>query len=353
MHGRVTASRSTISSSTERSLGSRREARVTKMTRDTAKRLLKRSREVEWAFPTSFSNTNLVRSADSVRLHDLSAERHAVAEAAALLLRNGDEAAALELAANTWRAWLPVRDLDGGRAFLASILEAGPGRPNPSTAHALYGDSVFAIKLGDLDASRSRAQAALTVAAEVGDAEGRVFGLLGLSRVAFEEGNHERAESLAAEARELAGELKASMSQAPQHMLAQSVRASGDLDRAARLFEESLMLNRQIEDEGMISVELFNLGHVEARRGNIDTAEHLFMEAAERIDPSDPYDDAMTRFNRAVIAFGRGDLKRAGELLHRARSTLGEIGADLPSDDQAEFEWLEGRLAVALNPPPP
>ena len=113
------------------------------------------------------------------------------------------------------------------------------------------------------------------------------------------------------------------------------------------------MLNRQIEDEGMISVELFNLGHVEARRGNIDAAEHLFMEEADRIDPSDPYDDAMTRFNRAVIAFGRGDLKRAAELLHRARSTLREIGADLPSDDQAEVEWLEGRLAVALNPPPP
>jgi tetratricopeptide (TPR) repeat protein len=271
---------------------------VTKTTLDTAKRLLKRSREVEWAFPTSFSNTILVRSADSAWLQGLSAERHGVAEAAGLLLRNGDEAAALELVANTWRAWLPVRDLDGGRAFLASILEAGSGRPYPWRAHALYGDSVFAIKLGDLDASRASAQAALTTGAEVGDAEGQLLGLLGLSRVAFEEGNHERAESLAEEARELGREVKASMSQAPQHMLAQSVRASGDLDRAARLFEESLMLNRQIEDEGMISVELFNLGHVEARRGNIDAAEHLFVEAAERIDPSDRDDEVQPRGHR-------------------------------------------------------
>ncbi|HET7869617.1 MAG TPA: hypothetical protein VFM85_04795 [Actinomycetota bacterium] len=55
----------------------------------------------------------------------------------------------------------------------------------------------------------------------------------------------------------------------------------------------------------------------------------------------------MTDFNRAVVAFGRGDRERAAELLHRARSTLDELGADVPTDDRSELEWLERQLAVS------
>lgn len=317
------------------------------MNNQEAQRLLELSREAEWAFPTSFSNSNLVHPGGETWLERVSAERPAFAEAAAFLALSGDEEDAVELAANVWRLWLLVPDLGGGRSFLALVLEAGTGRPSRPRALALYGDALFAIKQGDLEASRARAQAALEVATEVGDAEGKVLGLLGLSRVAFEDGDHERARSFAEEARELARGLEPAMEQAPLHMLAQSVRASGDRDRAAPLFEESLALNRRIGDQRMISVELFNLGHVEARRGNVDAAERCFAGAAERADPNDPYDAAMTDFNRAVVAFGRGDRERTAELLDRARSTLDELGAEVPTDDRSELEWLERQLAVS------
>ena len=316
------------------------------MNTEEAERFLKLSREANWAFPTSFSNSAIVRPGGEVWVERLSAERPAFAQAARVLVRSGDEDAAAELAANVWRLWLMANDLDGGRALLASVLDAGTPIPSRARALALYGDALFAIKQGKLVESRDRAQAALDAATETGDLDGRVLGLLGLSRATFEQGDITGARSFAAEARELARGLEPAMSQAPLHMLAQSVRASGDLDDAASLFEESLALNRRIGDEGMVLVELHNLGHVEARRGRVDAAERCFSEAAERADFDDPYDAALTHFNQAVVAFGRGDRGRAAELLGRAKATLDELDAEMPSDDRSEFEWLEERLAA-------
>jgi tetratricopeptide (TPR) repeat protein len=162
--------------------------------------------------------------------------------------------------------------------------------------------------------------------------------------VAFEERDYERARSPAHEARELALGLEPAMSQAPLHMLAQSLRMSGDHEGAAPLFEESLELNRRIHDEGMVFVDLENLGRVEAHRGNMDAAERYLTEAAERADLDDPYNAAMAEFDRALVVFGRGDRDRAAELLLRARSAISDLGVDLPPDDLAEVGWLGRRL---------
>jgi tetratricopeptide (TPR) repeat protein len=260
------------------------------------------------------------------------------------LEERGNEQTAAELAANVWRLWLMAGDRAGGRAFLASVLDAGARRPSRARALALYGDALLAIKQGDVEGSRERAQEALDVATVVDDAEGKVLGLLGLSRVVAEERDYERARSLAHRARELARGLKPAMSQAPLHMLAQSVRMSGDHEGAAPLFEESLELNRRIGDDGMVLVELENLGRVEAHRGNVDAAERYLSEAAERADLDDPYNAAMAEFDRALVVFGRGDRDRAAELLLRARSAISDLGVDLPPDDLAEVGWLGRRL---------
>jgi hypothetical protein len=206
------------------------------MNAEETQRLLELSREAEWAFPTSFSNSAIVGGSEGW-VERLSAERPAFARAAHVLVERGNEEAATELAANVWRLWLMAGDRAGGRAFLASVLDAGARRPSRARALALYGDALLAIKQGDVEGSRERAQEALDVATVVDDAEGKVLGLLGLSRVVAEERDCERARSLAHRARELARGLKPAMSQAPLHMLAQSVRMSGDHEGAAPLFE--------------------------------------------------------------------------------------------------------------------
>ena len=57
-------------------------------------------------------------------------ERESYSNAARVLLENGNEEGAIEIAANAWRLWIMARDLDGGRVFLASVLEKGEKKPS-------------------------------------------------------------------------------------------------------------------------------------------------------------------------------------------------------------------------------
>jgi tetratricopeptide (TPR) repeat protein len=201
--------------------------------------------------------------------------------------------------------------------------------------------------VGAQEDSRARSEASLEAARAVQDPEALALAHLGLSRVAFLDGEYDHARSLAAQAREFARTLDPAMGQAPLHMEAQGTRLTGDYDPAAALFEESLALNRHLGDLGMVGVELHNLGHVEIHRGNIDAAERYFAECEELGASDDAYGAAMTHLNRAVVAFARGEEDRARELLGDAESLLGGTDFYPAPDDRFELEGLRGRLAEA------
>jgi len=97
-------------------------------------------------------------------------------------------------------------------------------------------------------------------------------------------------------------------------------------------------------DEGMITVELHNLGHVEARRGNADAAKRLFAECSSRVTAGDPYDAAMTALGGAAVASARGDLRSCAQLLSRMESILRESDISLAPDDASEADWLRRGL---------
>jgi tetratricopeptide (TPR) repeat protein len=312
------------------------------VTRSEAERLLSLSREARWTFPSS-SGKPLDDSARAEPwIERLLAERESLLEAVRQLLDAGEVESATELAANAWRVWMVARDIDGGRRFLAAVLDAR-GAPR-DRALALYGDGLFAFWQGAAEQARERNEAALVAAEESGDAEALALAHLGLSRVALEDGDHERARAEAVQARELASDLGPTMGQAPLHMHAQAARQAGDFDEAAALFEQSLELNRRVGDTGMVDVELHNLGSVELRRGNVDQAERYFAECRE-LDSDDPYVVALTAFHDAAIALGRGARERATTLFERGETVLGEAGIDLFTDDRADVEWLRNRLA--------
>jgi tetratricopeptide (TPR) repeat protein len=317
------------------------------ISRGEAERLLALSREARWTFPSSAGNPVLVDEGAGAWVERVVPEQESFVEAARFLIENGDKEAATELAANVWRLWMMSRDIAGGRAFLAAVLDGGEGQPSRARALALYGDGLLAFWQGADDESRGRNKAALDAARAVDDPEALALAHLGLSRVAILDGEYDRARSLAAQAREFARSLDPSMGQAPLHMHAQATRLAGDYDQAAALFAESLDLNRRLGDQGMVGVEQHNLGHVEIHRGNIDVAERYFAECAELGSADDPYSAAMTHLNQAVVAFGRGDHDRAGALLASTQSILDETGTDPSSDDQFEIDWLRGQLAEA------
>jgi len=313
------------------------------ISREEADRLLERSREARWKFPSSSGSP--VLAGQDVWAEQLLSERESFADAARSLIESGDDHKATELGANVWRLWVMARDPLGGRAFLAAVLDSREGEPSRARALALYGDGLLAFMVGAHEDARARSEASLDAARTVHDPEALALAHLGLSRVAFLDGDYERARSLAAQAREFARALDPAMGQAPLHMHAQGTRLTGDYEQAEALLEESLGLNRRLGDQGMVGVELHNLGHVEIHLGNIDAAERYFAACEQLGASDDAYTVAMTHLNQAVLAFARGEHNRAGALLADAESVLEETGTDPAPDDQFEIDWLRGQLA--------
>jgi tetratricopeptide (TPR) repeat protein len=303
------------------------------MSREEAQRLLGLAREANF------------RGADTVKwVERLAQDRQQLLEAARFLAANRQEEAA-ELAANVWRLWLHLGDVAGGRRFLAEALDVSEAKPSRARALALYGDGLLAFRAGAQAESRQRNEAALKVAREVNDREAEALALVGLSRVALRDGDYALVRSLAAQARELTRRLEASAEVAPLHLLAAGTRLAGDFDEAIRVYTESLELNRRLGDNRGVGMELHNIGHVELHRGNVANAARCFAEGAEHRNQDDPYEAAMTHLNQAALAFARGDVEGATELLHRTQSTLDGAGIVLDPDDAFEVRWLRDQLS--------
>ena len=282
----------------------------------------------------------LARERDLARLRS---EQASLEEAVRFLAADGRDEDAAELAAGVWRLWFVSGDVAGGRRLLGAALEGG-GPPSRARALALYGDGLLAFRQGAQVESRARNEAALENARAVGDREAVALALVGLSRVAFRDGDYDRVRSLALEARELTRDLDPDADVAPLHMLAAGTRLAGDHGGAVALYQESLDLNRRLGDSRMVGVELHNLGHVELHRGNVEAAERCFSECAEIRNEDDPYEAAMTHLNRAALAFAGGDRDLAADLLGRTQATLDASGIVLDPDDAFEVDWLCARL---------
>jgi tetratricopeptide (TPR) repeat protein len=314
------------------------------MTGEKARHLLALSRELHWAFPSSQGTPIIKGHAASRQVEQAAQERESYANAARVLLERGDEEGAVEIASNAWRLWVVARDPDGGRTFLASVLDKGEKKPSRARSLALYGDALLAFRQGKIEDSRKRSQAALDAALVVNDPEALTLAYLALARVTFEDGDYAKSLDLAVKAREFARGLRPAMGQAPLFLHAQATRMTGDYDEAAGLFEQSLELNRKIGDPGMVRAELQNLGLVEIHRGNIDAAERYFVESERLGAPDDSYSLAMASLYRAFIAFNRGDKNGSRNLLQRAQAILNDAKMDAAPDDQFEINWLYGKL---------
>jgi tetratricopeptide (TPR) repeat protein len=314
------------------------------MTDEKARYLLALSRELHWAFPSSQGTPIIKGHATSQQVEQAVQERESYANAARVLLEIGDEEGGVEIASNAWRLWVVARDLDGGRAFLATVLDKGEKKPSRARSLVLYGDALLAFRQGKIEESRQRSQASLDSALVVNDPEALTLAYLALSRVKFDDGDYTQALTLAVKAREFARNLDQAMGQAPLFLHAQATRMTGDYDQAAALFEQSLDLNRKIGDPGMVRAELQNLGLVEIHRGNADVAERYFSESERLGSADDPYSTAMTNLYRAFIAFNRGDKTGSRTLVQRAQSILKEAKIDAAPDDQFEINWLREHL---------
>ena len=310
-----------------------------------ARRLLAESRLLRWSFPTS-QGTPIVKGHVGSRIVENAAqERESYANAVHVLLEKGDEEGAVELAANAWRLWMVKRDVKGGREFLARVLDRGEKKQSRAWSIASYGDSLFAHLQGRVEESRERSQAALDMALAVKDHEALTLAYLGLARAAVETGNNTQALSFALKSRESARGLDPAWGQAPLFLHASATRLTGDYERAAELFEQSLSLNRKLNDHGMMAAELTNLGFVSLHRGDIERAKSCFAELEKFGPPDDPYSKAMDLIAKAGLVYlESGEKDRSRVLLQRALDIFKEAGISPGPDDQFEINWVQEQL---------
>ncbi len=275
----------------------------------------------------------------------LGPERDSLRWAIEWLAANGDAEAALELAAAVWRLWLRAGAIAEGRTLLAAALDP-PGAPTPARSRALYAEGLLAFRAGDQVISQARNDEALRVAREIGDPEAEALALVGLSRVALRAGEYDSVRRFADEALRITRGLEREAQVMPLHLLAAGTRLSGDYERATALYADSLALNRELQDSGMVRTELHNLGHVSLHRGDVATAERFFAECSGlRRGSKNPYDRAMELLNGAALAFHRGEREGATGVVAEVESTLDREGIALDPDDRFEVDWLRGRLA--------
>jgi tetratricopeptide (TPR) repeat protein len=101
---------------------------------------------------------------------------------------------------------------------------------------------------------------------------------------------------------------------------------------------------------GMVMVEAHNLGHVALHLGDVAAARAHFEEAARLGGDDDEYGQAMTAFNRAVLAFAEGRVDEARRSLEQADTILGSAGIEPAADDRWEMDWLREKLATSPEP---
>jgi tetratricopeptide (TPR) repeat protein len=201
--------------------------------------------------------------------------------------------------------------------------------------------ALAAFRSGDTEKTRELAE-------EMRRSGEEVTGLCYLARLAGREGDAVAARKFADEARALAPDENAA--RMPLHLQAFAARLGGQIDQARQLYLESIELNRRLESP-FASGELYNLGFLELRAGNLDRARELFSEAlaegkARGFDALPP----LVILGQGALAVEEGDAKRGVRLLAAGQNAFEQKGEVLDPDDQVEVDLALEKARAALSP---
>lgn len=207
-----------------------------------------------------------------------------------------------------------------------------------SSAADLYAEGLAAFRRGETERSQELNEQSLALARAEDDGPAIVNALIGLARVALRRGELDRVHELAAEGRELAEARGLGNSLVlPLHLDAEATRMEGDFERARELYDESIALNRRLDNPRMVATEQANLSWVEINDGNLDAAEELLRGSLEARG-DDTYFRAFVLIGLARCAAERGDSAAADEQLREAEELLDSAGLILDPADRPEYE---------------
>ncbi len=129
------------------------------------------------------------------------------------------------------------------------------------------------FRSGDLDASRSAAEQALSLGTSRDDPDTVGGALTALCRVALRQNEAARIDALTKDLVEMASSTgNGKWRVYATHMRAELARMNGNLDAADGLYSDSLELSKALGLDGMVAAENFNRSFVSAARGELESA---------------------------------------------------------------------------------
>ena len=190
---------------------------------------------------------------------------------------SGEDDTAMRLAGGLWRFWYLKGHLTEGRRRLEDVL-ANDLRHTPARAKALIGAAVMAINCGDGAAATSRAEEAIELNVELGDASGAAYARFMLGS-AFMDDDPRRAVQLLEESARAFREL------GDQHSMLLVMRnlavlaEQDDRERARALHEDNLRLARETANPRIEASTLGALATIAVDEGRLDDALAMLRES--------------------------------------------------------------------------
>ncbi len=202
-------------------------------------------------------------------------------------LENDEIGLGLEVGAALWRWWLTTGRLSSGRAWLDKFLTAAAEHPartaeeSQRIGRALCAAAVLAVENDDYAEAVRLARRALGIFEPLEPGEDLAFAatVLGSAqRCLGERADARRSFQTAFDVRAAAGD-RAHLAAAINNMALVELD-DGNLDRARELFEQNLVIKRQLGDPSSIAIGLINLAEVLIRDGRWQVAQLSIAEAA-------------------------------------------------------------------------
>jgi predicted ATPase/class 3 adenylate cyclase len=268
------------------------------------------------------------RRIDAAWLDRLEREAGNLRAALDWLGRSGETQLVLRLAGALMDFWGAKGHLAEGHRRLEDALAADES-PTPARAKALIAAADMQVGQGDAARARLRAEQALALNRQLGDAWGIAGSLYLLGAAEADDRNFEGARELWEESARLFHEVGDSFyTLLATRMLSWAYDELGESDRARRLKEEILEQARTAGYKHLEVHALESLAHVAAPGGRVEEAASLLEEAYElNRELGDRFREAILvcRFAR-VLAYG-GRVKAAARVLASGETLYQEMGA--------------------------
>jgi predicted ATPase len=274
-------------------------------------------------------------------------------------------AAALRLASALTRFWEVRGYLSEGRHWQEAALAAakddtGTAAVDIARAKALIGAGRLVTLQGDYTLAQALYDESVDILRSMAGREGTAVGDIKLSIVRAlndlaivkeEQGNVQGARALYEQsltlAREIQDQRSIAIALANLGVLAQH---HGDFAGARPLHEESLAILRRVGDRRSIAVEIGNLGEVALGQGRLAEAQALYVDSLHLLQElGDKMYTPYFLAGLAATAGAAGDAERSGRLFGAAEALRETVGAPLPPSEKEVYDRMLATARAHLD----